>query len=130
MIACGLLAAQKVPQVKKTTATDTSPASGKDMYAHYCASCHGKEGRGDGPAARALKSTPTDLTRLSATNNGKFPEIKVAHAIDGNYDVAAHGSRDMPIWGDVFHEMDGSGMPTARIRVANLTTYVQSIQAK
>jgi mono/diheme cytochrome c family protein len=125
-----MVTAQTLPQVKKTTATATSPVSGKEMYAHYCASCHGKDGKGDGPAARAMKSVPTDLTQLSATNSGKFPELKVAHAIDGTYDLAAHGSRDMPTWGEVFHQMDGSGMQTAKIRIANLTAYLQSLQAK
>jgi len=130
LMACGIIFAQTVPQVKKTTATATSPVSGKDMYTHYCASCHGKDGKGDGPAARAMKSAPTDLTQLAVNNNGKFPDIKVGHAIDGSYDLAAHGSHEMPVWGEVFHEMDGNGMPTAKLRIANLTAYVHSLQGK
>jgi mono/diheme cytochrome c family protein len=123
---CGIAAAQSVPQVKKTTASATSPASGKEMYLHYCASCHGKEGKGDGPAAPAMKPAPTDLTQL-AMKNLKFPDLRVTRVIDGSDDLAAHGSRDMPVWGQVFREMDES---TAKMRTANLTAYLQSIQKK
>jgi len=50
--------------------------------------------------------------------------------IDGNDSLVAHGSRDMPIWGDVFHRMDGSGPEMMKLRIANLTAYLKSIQAK
>jgi mono/diheme cytochrome c family protein len=128
--AAGLLTAQSVPQVKKTPMTVTSPASGKDMYLHYCASCHGKEGKGDGPAAAALKSAPTNLTELAATAHGKFPDAQVAHVIEGSDNVPAHGSVEMPVWGDVFRQMDGLGPSTTKLRIANLTAYLQSIQGK
>jgi len=100
------------------------------MYTHYCASCHGTDGKGGGPAAKAMKAPPSDLTKLTARNGGKFPDLKVARLIEGNDQLAAHGSRDMPIWGEVFHQMDGSGMATAKLRVANLTSYLQSLQGK
>jgi mono/diheme cytochrome c family protein len=125
-LGCGLLGAQ-TPQVKKTTVTATSPASGKEMFVQYCAACHGKDGKGAGPAAAALKAPPTDLTRLSVSNSGKFPETKVVRLIDGSDHLAVHGSRDMPVWGVVFHQMDGSAA-TAKMRLANLTAYIQSIQ--
>lgn len=127
LAAVGLLSSQAGPQVKKTTASSTSPASGKEMYLHYCASCHGAGGKGDGPAARAMKTSPADLTRLAATNSGKFPDLKIARVIEGSDDLAAHGSRDMPTWGDVFHQMHPA---TAKLRIANLTEYLQSIQGK
>ena len=127
-VGCGLLCAQS-PQVKKTAVTATSPDSGKEMYVEYCAVCHGKDGRGGGPAATALKSAPTDLTKLSASNGGKFPETRVVHVIEGADNVIAHGSRDMPIWGALFNKLDGSGA-VAKARLANLTAYLQSIQGK
>ena len=54
--------------VNKTTAT-----SGMQMYINYCASCHGVDGRGNGPAAAARRMPPTDLTVLSKNNHGVFP---------------------------------------------------------
>ena len=128
--AIGLLTAQSVPQVKRMPVTATSPASGKDMYLHYCASCHGKDGKGDGPAAVALKSTPTNLTKLAAASHGKFPDAQVAHVIEGSDNVPAHGSVEMPVWGVVFRQMDGLGPSTSKLRIANLTAYLQSIQGK
>src|SRR5947209_19738873 len=117
VLGCALLCAQP-PQVKKTTVTATSPSSGKDMYVQYCASCHGKDGKGAGPAAPALKTAPTDLTKLAAANAGKFPEAKVVRLIEGGDALAAHGSRDMPVWGAIFHQMDGSDA-SAKLRLAN-----------
>ena len=127
---CALLAAQSGPPIKKTTVTATSPASGKEMYLHYCASCHGKEGKGDGPAAVALKVPPKNLATMAARNGGKFPDFRVAGAIEGSDKVAAHGSRDMPIWGEVFNGMDPGGAATAKLRIGNLTEYIKSIQVR
>src|SRR5690348_11097592 len=108
---CCIFGAQS-PQIKKTAAAMTSPASGREMYTQYCAACHGKDGKGAGPAAPALKTAPTDLTGLSTRNGGSFPETKVVHVIDGSDTVAAHGSRDMPVWGEVFHQMDANAATT------------------
>jgi mono/diheme cytochrome c family protein len=63
--------------VKRVPAPYTRASSGKNMYLAYCASCHGKDGKGNGPAASALKSVPTDLTQLAASNRGRFPENHV-----------------------------------------------------
>jgi mono/diheme cytochrome c family protein len=111
---CCLLAAQTSPQIKKTTVTPTSPTSGKDMYVQYCAACHGKVGKGDGPAAKALKTQPTNLTTLTSNNHGAFPNIRIAQVISD--DLAAHGSREMPIWGEVFTHMDAGGAASAKLR--------------
>ncbi len=37
-------------------------ARGQQLYLQQCASCHGKEGRGDGPVAAGLAHKPADLT--------------------------------------------------------------------
>ena len=128
LFSCGLLAGQNAPQVKRTAVKETSPASGKEMYLQYCASCHGKDGKGDGPAASALKAPPMNLATLAARNNGTFPDVRVARIIEGADELTAHGSRDMPTWGQVFHQMEGSA--TMKLRVANLTNYLKSLQAK
>jgi mono/diheme cytochrome c family protein len=99
------------------------------MFKTYCAACHGQDGRGDGPAAPALKKQPANLTELSARNGGKFPELKVFNTIKGDSDVTAHGSRDMPIWGSLFPSIS-SGQAEVQLRISNLTDYVKSIQAK
>jgi len=107
----------------------TSPTSGKEMFNEYCAVCHGQDGKSGGPAASAMKHTPADLTQLSAHNKGKFPDARVARYIEGDDKVAAHGSASMPMWGQVFKSMSGNE-DIVRMRVANLTEYVKSLQAK
>ena len=84
-------------KVKTVGVTPTSVASGKEMFHAYCASCHGIDGKGNGPAASALKNKPTDLTLLAKTSAGKFPSMRVMNSIkDGTQ--AGHGSKDMPVW--------------------------------
>ncbi len=73
-------------------------ASGADLYAQLCASCHGPEGHGDGPVAATLKTPPPDLTRITA-RQGDFPEIDLFDVVDGRAVIPAHGSREMPVWG-------------------------------
>lgn len=117
--------------VQKAPLQVTSPASGEQMFKAYCASCHGLGAKGDGPAAGALKRAPADLTTLSQRNGGKFPELKVASMIKGDAVVASHGSRDMPIWGELFSESISHGAQSdVQMRVANLTSYIRSLQAK
>lgn len=73
---------------------------GKFEYQQGCAACHGADGRGNGPVSAQLKVLPPDLTLLSKNNNGTFPADFVYEIIDGRKAVAAHGTREMPIWGD------------------------------
>jgi mono/diheme cytochrome c family protein len=130
---CSAAAAQEQPQnktIEHTTVKATSAASGVEMYKTYCAVCHGVEGKGDGPAASALKARPADLTQLSKNNGGKFPALKVTAAIRGDGDVAAHGTKDMPVWGSLFWSMSHGHEGEVQQRVANLTKYIESLQAK
>lgn len=119
---------QKV--IKKVAAPQTSAASGEEMYVSYCAVCHGKDGKGNGPAASALKTAPTDLTTLSTKNNGKYPSLHVLHTIAGEENVPAHGSQDMPIWGPAFRALSGGSTSTVQMRITNLTNFVESLQKK
>ncbi len=102
--------------------------AGKQMYAQYCASCHGVSARGDGPAAPALKYQPTDLTLLSAQNGGKFPRAHVRTVLTDHEHLPAHGSTDMPIWGSVFRTLDQGDPSFAKLRVHNLSRYLESLQ--
>jgi mono/diheme cytochrome c family protein len=130
------LAAQDQPQdqgqkvIQHTAVQSTSPASGKEMYTTYCAVCHGTDGKGGGPAASALKTPPSDLTVLSKNNGGKFPALKVMSTIGGESGVSAHGSREMPVWGSLFWNMSHGHEGEVQQREANLTKYVESLQAK
>jgi mono/diheme cytochrome c family protein len=99
---------------------------GKDLYLRLCASCHGESGKGDGPAAVALKHPPANLTQLSKTHGGTFPRAEVMQFIDGERPVPAHGPRQMPVWGQVFRRERTES--EARMRILVLTTFLQSIQ--
>lgn len=115
-------------QAKKVPAPYTRASSGKDMYLAYCASCHGKDGKGNGPAAAALKSVPTDLTQLAAGNGGRFPENHVSQTIKGDFATPSHGSKDMPVWGSLFASMGTTSDGSMQLRIRNLTKYIASLQ--
>ena len=120
-------AAGSAQEVRKAPAAQTSAASGQEMYRAYCASCHGIDGKGNGPASSALKTPPTDLTQLARQNAG-FPEMKVFNAISGDARVPAHGSKDMPVWGALFLRLNDSDASKAKLRIRNLTKYIASMQ--
>lgn len=119
-------ASSQPPAVKYVPPENIPAANGPEMFRTYCAVCHGTDGRGGGPAADFLKKRPADLTQLSGKNDGKFPASRVANVIQGRDVVAAHGSRDMPIWGSVFRVLGDSA--TVEMRIQNLTAYLRSIQ--
>jgi len=123
-------AAAQQPPVKRAPIRYTSPTSGKDMFVNYCAVCHGKDAKGDGPAASALKTAPADLTTLTKRNGGKFPSAHVSSTILGDRDLPAHGSREMPIWGPPLRSLDAHGDLVVRQRIVSLTEYLKSLQEK
>jgi len=130
LITLCILGVAQEPRVINIPARHTSANSGKQMFEAYCAACHGKEGKGDGPVASALKVPPTNLTVLARQNNGKFPSMQVAKAITGEAGISAHGSKEMPIWGPVFMSMSHQHESEVHLRVANLAEYVKSLQQK
>ena len=110
-------------------------SSGKEMYNAYCAVCHGTEGKGDGPAASALKTPPTDLTMLAESHGGKYPASYVQSVIRfGEGSVSAHGSKEMPMWGPAFASLSGGAQseqgPQVQMRIYNLSRYIETLQAK
>ncbi len=123
------LAAQQVKKVTIQSSPAPSAASGEAMFHQYCAVCHGTAAKGDGPAAAALVKRPADLTQLARKNNGKFPEVKVINFILGNDVIAAHGSRDMPVWGRLFRSLEATDNHIPDLRAKNLTDYIKSLQA-
>ena len=116
--------------VKREPAQVTSPSSGKEMFMSYCASCHGKDAKGDGPAATALKQLPADLTMLAKRNGGKYPSDKVTSVLRGQATLVAHGDQQMPVWGPVFWRMSQGHEEQVQMRIANLNKYVESLQEK
>lgn len=104
---------------------------GAPYFQQYCASCHGAQAHGDGPAAGALRTPPADLTRIAARRAGKFPDGEIAQKIDGRFTITAHGKREMPVWGEVFSQGipdSGTAESIARGKVAVLVEYLKSIQ--
>jgi mono/diheme cytochrome c family protein len=98
-------------------------------YEKYCASCHGSEGRGDGPVAKSMKVMPADITLLAMNNDGQFPTERVRAVIDGRADVAAHGPRAMPVWGEeLYVSAEGVGQRQAQDRIDALTEYLRRMQ--
>jgi cytochrome c553 len=119
-------------EIKKVPITYVDPTSGKQMYANYCASCHGMDAKGNGPAAPALKDTVPDLTTLAKRNNGKYPGEHVSQVIKGDANTPAHGSKDMPVWGPVFGSLNPYADSSIEVqrRIVSLNDYIDSMQEK
>jgi mono/diheme cytochrome c family protein len=126
----GVFGIAQQKEIKHVPVKPTSPASGEEMYNTYCAVCHGKDGRGTGPAAEALKTPPTDLTTLAQKHGGKYPSDHVSAAIQGDLNLPAHGSKDMPVWGQLFWHMSGGHQSEVQLRVANLNKHIEAMQVQ
>ncbi len=110
-----------------------APANnGKQMYVNYCAPCHGVDGKGNGPAAAALKKQPTDLAVLSRNNGGKFPSTHIVSVLQFGTRNPSHGSAEMPMWGPVLGSVNSApSEPNVRaLRISNLSRYLQTLQEK
>ena len=105
------------------------PLDGGKIFRNHCAACHGASGNGDGPAAPALKTKVPKLTTLARRNHGTFPTDRVRSVIAGDEGRAAHGSREMPVWGPIFHQIDND-QDLGYVRLRNVTEYLKSIQQK
>jgi len=102
--------------------------NGPDLFRHHCAPCHGVDAKGDGPAAKSLRVRPPDLRLIAKRNSGKFPTERVRKMIIDDV-PPAHGSREMPVWGPIFHQVE-EDRDYGAIRVENLLKYLESIQEK
>jgi mono/diheme cytochrome c family protein len=101
--------------------------AGRDSFQQYCAPCHGTSGKGDGPVASALRTRPSDLTILARQGGGAFPGERVRNFVTGTGRTpAAHGTTEMPIWGQMFRAFESDAR--VRERIGNLVAYVESIQ--
>jgi len=120
---------------------------GKSEFQSSCASCHGADAKGKGPVSGQLRTSPSDLTMLAKNNNGVFPTNAVYETIYGSKTIPAHGTREMPIWGERFnpiinlpHYVDPSYWKMAgpeqspevvvRTRILAVIDYLNRIQQK
>jgi mono/diheme cytochrome c family protein len=122
--------AQTLPTIRQVPIAHTRSNSGKDMFVSYCAVCHGKDAKGNGPAATAMKTPPADLTILAKDNGGKYPASHVASVIRGQAALASHGTQDMPVWGPLFSSISQGNEAQVQQRISNLVSYIDSLQAK
>lgn len=122
---------------KAPGASEAQISEGELEFRLYCAQCHGMEATGNGPVAPALRQKPANLRQLARNHGGVFPLQEVHEFIDGTKDVAAHGTREMPIWGIAFQHRpgtnrDNSAPPLSQAevdrRIDALVDYVRSIQ--
>jgi mono/diheme cytochrome c family protein len=106
---------------------------GAELFATYCAACHGTAARGDGPMAPILTVLPPDLTGLAARNGGTFPIAATVFQIDGRDPLLAHGG-DMPLFGEFFQGLDTAmkaedGQPLLTSKpIADLIAHLAAIQ--
>jgi mono/diheme cytochrome c family protein len=105
--------------------------SGEELFARFCASCHGAQARGDGPVARSLNTAVPDLTTI-ALRYGEFPAARIRDVIDGRgIDILAHGTRTMPVWGYEFWVEEGGDVNAQRAvrnAINKLVEYLRSLQ--
>jgi mono/diheme cytochrome c family protein len=100
-------------------------AEGRALFTRYCSSCHGLEADGHGPVASFLARPPADLRHLGERYGRPLAADRIARYVDGREDVGAHGTREMPVWGERFRVPEGGLDP----RIRAIVTYLESVQA-
>ncbi len=122
--------AQKPPSSPVHSPSAHLPLDGVRIFQTHCATCHGVDGGGHGPASVALKESLQDLRLISQRNGGKFPEQHTKDFIEGKQSpTPAHGNREMPIWGPIFHQVEAD-QDWGEVRLEAVTKYLESIQQK
>jgi len=110
-------------------------AKGRITFRRYCASCHGADADGKGNVAQFLTVAPTDLRQFLNRYDGEFPKELIYESIDGRKVVRTHGSRDMPIWGEVFQSPlvdatagEETGEERADRKIRELVYFIETVQ--
>ena len=112
-----------------TPTVHAAEPKGDALFATHCAACHGIDGEGGGPVASAMKVTMPNLRTLAKRNGGVFPADAVAAYIDGRDQVASHGDRLMPVWGDFLQQPgDKDDQEAVRARIAALVAFIERLQ--
>lgn len=105
--------------------------SGAYTFRTHCASCHGTDGKGEGPLADDLRFHPADLTLIAKRHGGSFPTEMVVRIVDGRQPLKGHGAPDMPIWGDAFKNAD-TNYDDKRVsaKIHSVVEYLKTLQVK
>lgn len=131
IVAIVALTASLILSSAQARAEPRGPRSdGELLYQLHCLTCHGESGKGNGPMARILKIKPANLRRLSARNGGTFPAKEMYHVIDGRRAISGHGSKEMPLWGYAFQdlEVDLNQEKEVRVKIVALIGFLESLQ--
>ena len=124
----GVADAQKRPNAEAPPLIES--VEGADLYGAYCAVCHGKDAKGGGPMAAALRAATPDLTGIAKRSGGKFPVERVRGIIAGEVELPqGHGTREMPVWGPVFSRVTWD-RDLGPVRLRNLTAFLEKLQSK
>ncbi len=130
VLASGAAYADQTKPTVTISVNRINPTSGRQMYGNYCAPCHGQDGKGSGPVASALRTAPPDLTALSRSNHGKFPNLHVLAVLQDGAAVPAHSSAEMPVWGPILGKMKQANPQDRMLRISNLSRFLDSIQLR
>jgi mono/diheme cytochrome c family protein len=144
MVMCAGAGAQESAAPSSRPMRQISSVDGKDLYAEYCALCHGPRGKGDGPRAKDLSKPVPDLTTIAQRNGGKFNRTKISRFISGEdrpgsspqidpksgrtVIMTKDGPDPMPVWQSVFRRMWPDQMP--QLRIGNIVRYIEQLQIK
>lgn len=119
-----------------TFAADTS--IGRHEYEQNCAICHGVAGDGKGWLSENLKRPVPSLRTLKKANAGSFPVEQVYRLIDGRNEIAEHGPRQMPFWGQAYSTRTQRGLgpnheaviddEIVRAKILALIEYISQLQ--
>ena len=126
-----LLSPTLVGAANAQTAANGLVDQGRELFKSDCAACHGAAAHGDGPLVTALNRAPPNLTLLSRKNGGEFPTEVVYRKIDGRELPLAHGSSDMPVWGELYKRaLPVYGERRVHDRLTALIAYLKSLQVE
>jgi len=129
--ALAILAICSAGWANAASAADYAAMSGEELYRRFCASCHGMQGRGDGPVAASFRVEVPDLTQTASRMRGADMRDRIVRIIDGRYIVGAHGTRIMPVWGEDLARLE-IGNPDAerlsQLIIERLADYVTGLQ--
>jgi mono/diheme cytochrome c family protein len=108
----------------------TGSEAGEMIFRSICVSCHGKDARGEGPVAASLKTKPANLRLIAQRRNGSFPYDEIAQYIDGRQAPPAHGTREMPVWGDALATAapEPEREQRRKLRIEEVVAYLKTIQ--